>query len=76
MVAVCGNTDLLFELIRRYRNHPRHCGTIVVTDYLAWPVHIRRASRELTTFIAEHETAASLVFLARDGARRWRASSA
>ena len=36
-----GFTEFLAELVGRYRNHPRHGGTIVVTDYLAWPVHIR-----------------------------------
>ena len=62
-----GFTELLAELTGRYRNHPRHGGTIVVTDYLAWPVHIRMTSDELTAFSAEHEPAARLVFLALDG---------
>ena len=64
-----GFTELLTELTGRYRNHPRHDGTIVVTDYLAWPVHIRMTSDELAEFSAEHEPAADLVFLALDGAR-------
>ena len=64
-----GFTELLAELTGRYRNHPRHGGTIVVTDYLAWPVHIRMPSDELAAFSAEHESAARLVFLALDGAR-------
>ena len=64
-----GFTELLAELTGRYRNHPRHGGTIVVTDYLAWPVHIRMTSDELAAFSAEHESAARLVFLALDGAR-------
>ena len=63
-----GITELLAELTARYRNHPRHDGTIVVTDYLAWPVHIRLTSDELAVFSAEHEPAARLVFLALDGA--------
>ena len=45
-----GFTELLAELVGRYRNHPRHSGTIVVTDYLAWPVHIRMTSNELAAF--------------------------
>ena len=64
-----GFTELLAELTGRYRNHPRHGGTIVVTDYLAWPVHIRMTSDELAAFSAEHEPAARLVFLALDGTR-------
>ena len=64
-----GFTELLFDLVGRYRDHPRHAGTIVVTDYLAWPVHIRMTSNELAAFCAEHEAAARLVFLAGDGER-------
>ncbi len=64
-----GFTRLLAELAGRYRDHPRHAGTIVVTDYLAWPVHIRMTSNELAAFSADHEPAAHLVFLALDGAR-------
>ena len=62
-----GFTELLAELVGRYRDHPRHSGTIVVTDYLAWPVHIRMTSDELAAFSAEHEPAARLVFLGLDG---------
>ena len=64
-----GFTELLADLVGRYRNHPQHCGTIVVADYLAWPVHIRMTPDELAAFSAEHEPAARLVFLALDGAR-------
>ena len=61
-------TELLSELVGRYRDHPRHGGTIIVTDYLAWPVHIRMTSDEFAAFSAEHEPAARLVFLGLDGA--------
>ena len=64
-----GFTDVLAELVGRYRNHPRHGGTITVTDYLAWPVHIRMTPNEIAAFSAEHEPAARLVFLGPDGAR-------
>ena len=64
-----GFTELLAELVARYRGHPRHRATIVVTDYLAWPVHIRMTSDELSAFSAEHEPAVRLVFLSIDGAR-------
>ena len=64
-----GFTEVLAELAGRYQDHPRHGGTIVVTDYLAWSVHIRMTSNELAAFSAEHEPAARLVFLGLDGAR-------
>ena len=64
-----GFTEFLAEMVGRYRDHPRHHGTIVVTDYLAWPVHIRMTSDEFAAFSAEHEPAARLVFLGLDGAR-------
>lgn len=64
-----GFTELLFELLTRYQDHPRHSGKISVTDYLAWPVHIRMTSGELAAFSVGHEGAARLVFLARDGSR-------
>ncbi len=64
-----GFTQLLAELVRRYRDHPRHAGTIVVTDYLSWPVHIQMTSNKLAAFSAEHEPAARLVLLTLDGAR-------
>ena len=64
-----GFTQLLAELVGRYRGHPRHAGTIAVTDYLAWPVHIRMSLEEIAAFSADHEPAATLVFLALDGAR-------
>ena len=64
-----GFAELLFELLTRYQDHPRHSGKIGVTDYLAWPVHIRMAAGDLASFSAGHEGAARLVFLARDGSR-------
>ena len=64
-----GFTRLLYQLLGRYRGHPRHAGTIGVTDYLAWPAHIGMSSNELAAFAAEHEAVAHLVFLALDGAR-------
>ena len=30
-----GFTEILAELVGRYGDHPRHGGTIVITDYLA-----------------------------------------
>ena len=64
-----GFTELLFELVVRYRDHPHHSGKITVTDYLAWPVHIRMTADDLAAFTASHEKVAHLVFLALDGSR-------
>ena len=58
---------LLFELV--VRDHPHHSGKITVTDYLAWPVHIRMTADDLAAFAAGHEGSAHLVFLTRDGSR-------
>ena len=64
-----GFTELLFELVMRYQGHPHHSGKITVTDYLAWPVHIRMAADDLAEFSAGHEKSTHLVFLASDGTR-------
>lgn len=64
-----GFTELLFELIVRYQDHPSHSGKITVTDYLAWPVHIRMTANKLAAFSAGHEKSAHLVFLAQDGSQ-------
>ena len=63
-----GFTEFLFELLGRYQDHPRHRSKIAITNYLAWPMHIRMTSNELETFSAEHRRVARLVFLARNGA--------
>ncbi|MXZ08590.1 MAG: hypothetical protein F4Y79_04025 [Gemmatimonadetes bacterium] len=62
-----GFTELLFELVVRYQDHPHHSGKITVTDYLAWPVHIRMTADDLAEFSAGHEKSTHLVFLAPDG---------
>ena len=64
-----GFTELLFELLMRYQDHPHHNGKISVTDYLAWPVHIRMTAGDLAAFSSGHEEVARLVFLTRDGGR-------
>lgn len=61
--------DLLFQLLIRYRGHPDHSGEIGVTDYLAWPMHIRMTLEELDEFCVGHGESARLVFLAEDGAQ-------
>ena len=62
-----GFTELLAELVGRYRGHPRHSGTIEVTNFLAWPVHIRMTPDELVSFSEAHDRVARLVILAMDG---------
>ena len=64
-----GFTELLAELVVRYRGHPRHCGTVGVTDYLAWPVHIRMTAEELADFDTQHGPAVRFVLLGLDGTR-------
>lgn len=64
-----GYSQLLAELVYRYRGHPRHTGNITVTDYLAWPVHISMTSNELAEFSADLEPTVHVVLLALDGER-------
>lgn len=62
-------TDLLFQLLVRYQGHPDHSGEIGVTDYLAWPMHIRMTLEEIDQFCTEHGKSIRLAFLTKDGAR-------
>lgn len=64
-----GFTELLFNQLLRYRDHPTHSQRITVTNYLAWPVHISMAPAALSSFLAGHEAAAAVVLLGRDGSR-------
>ena len=61
--------ELLFQLLVRYQGHPDHSGEIGVTDYLAWPMHIRMTLEEIDEFCAEHGESVRLAFLAKDGAQ-------
>ena len=62
-----GFTRLLLSVLERYGDHPRHHGRIAVTDYLAWPVHVRMTLEELRAFEDGHTPSAQLIFLALDG---------
>lgn len=64
-----GFTELLFELVERYRGHPNHRGKIGITNYTPWPVHIRMTTDELAEFSSGHERSAEIVLLALDGSR-------
>ena len=62
-----GLTEFLGELVGRYRNHDQHRGSVAVTNYLAWPVHIRMAADDLEVFCKEHGPNMDLAILAIDG---------
>ncbi len=64
-----GFTDLLFELVSRYRGHPHHNGIVTVTNYLAWPIHIRMTADELDEYITRYHRAAQLVLIGENGKR-------
>lgn len=64
-----GFTELLFELITRYQDHPHHNGRITVTDYLAWPVHIKMTSKDLANFFAGYQDSVELILLSQNGAK-------
>ena len=60
-----GFTELLFELVMRYRQ--REETEARVTDYLAWPVHIRMTADDLHERNAKLQGFARLVFIGQDG---------
>ena len=62
-----GFTKLLFELVMRYRR--REETATRVTDYLAWPVHIRMAAGDLEVLDAELRGFARLALIGPDGSR-------
>ena len=64
-----GFAELLFELIQRYRPQSDSVHETRVTDYLAWPVHIRMASSELQAIEQELRGAALLALLDIHGKR-------
>ena len=65
-----GLAELLFDLLVRYRGHPNHEGrTITVTDYMAWPEHIRMKGDDLTAFANGCKQSARVILLARDGTK-------
>lgn len=62
-----GFTDMLFELAARYRRPGQT--TIRVTNYFAWPVHIRMSTDRLEQVATEVEHVAHLALLGIDSAR-------
>lgn len=63
-----GFTELLFELVARYRR-PEATVRPPVTNYLAWPVHIRMTAESLSGFEAHIRGSAQLALIGRDGSR-------
>ena len=61
-----GFTEWLFELVSRYRRETSEV-QIGVTNYLAWPVHIRMATDELEAISAGLADTGELVCLTQDG---------
>ena len=62
-----GFTKLLFELVMRYG--PQEETSDRVTDYLAWPVHIRMIADDLDALDAELQGFAQLALIGDDGGR-------
>lgn len=64
-----GFTELLFDLVARYRRLPEVHVRPPVTNYLAWPVHIRMTAKSLSGFEAHIRGSAQLALIGRDGSR-------
>ena len=62
-----GFTELLFELVMRFRWNEQN--KACVTDYLAWPVHIRMTADDLAVLDAKLQGFAQLVLMEQDGGR-------
>ncbi len=62
-----GFSKLLFELAARYRRDTKDRDRLGVTNYLAWPVHIRQKPEQLDQAAADLEGTAELRLLAIDG---------
>ena len=60
-----GFTELLFQLVLRYRRAGDHSAKVV--DYLAWPVHIRMKIDELASRARSTSHLAQLVLLRKHG---------
>lgn len=63
-----GFTDLLFELVSRYRRETSEV-QIGVTNYLAWPVHVSKEADELEKISHSLAGTGELVCLTQDGRR-------
>ena len=64
-----GFTELLFELVARYRRLAEASVRPPVTNYLAWPVHISMTAETLSGFATHVRSSAQLALIGRDGSR-------
>ena len=64
-----GFTELLFDLVARYRRPAEVRVRPPVTNYLAWPVHISMTAETLSGFEAHILGSAQLALIGRDGSR-------
>lgn len=62
-----GLTELLFELVMRYRRQEDADASVI--DYLAWPVHVRMKATDLDARAAALQGFARLALIGQDG--RW-----
>lgn len=62
-----GLTELLFELVARYRRQEDTDARVI--DYLAWPVHVRMEATDLDALAAELRGFARLAIIGQDGRR-------
>ena len=64
-----GFTELLFEMVKRYRSEgPAAAGDRVI-NYMAWPVHIQMTADDLNETAEELAEAAGIVLIGQDGVR-------
>lgn len=61
-----GFTELLFEIVNRYRAN-RDSEKILVSNYLAWPVHVSMSAGEIGKWQTALRGLARLVLLTEDG---------
>ena len=64
-----GFTELLFELVARYRQPAETRVRPPVTNYLAWPVHIRMPAEKLHDLESDLRGSAQFALLGHDGSR-------
>lgn len=62
-----GFTELLFELVMRYRRQEDTNARVI--NYLAWPVHVSMTTKDLDALTAELEGFARLALIGQDGRR-------
>lgn len=64
-----GFSELLFELVQRHRRDVEEDSPVGITNYLAWPVHLRMPFAEVDRAAADLKGIAELVCLDETGAR-------